>query len=125
MHGDAGYQGVGKREENRDAAVDWRTAMKPGPGEEPAADRASARLHGPAGGGALRDGLNAGQLRPFSAETAGNGAKDREAAFSGAVRFTDHGGSNRTVQFDEVAVTVPVDLESGEVGVGVGLLWRP
>ena len=30
VHGDAGYQGVGKREENRDAAVEWRTAMKPG-----------------------------------------------------------------------------------------------
>ena len=28
--GDAGYQGVGKRAENKDAAVDWRTAMKPG-----------------------------------------------------------------------------------------------
>ena len=28
--GDAGYQGVGKREENRDAAVDWEVAMKPG-----------------------------------------------------------------------------------------------
>ena len=28
--GDAGYQGVEKREENKDAAVDWRTAMKPG-----------------------------------------------------------------------------------------------
>ena len=28
--GDAGYQGVGKRDQNRDAAVDWRTAMKPG-----------------------------------------------------------------------------------------------
>ena len=30
VHGDAGYQGVGKRAENRDADVDWRTAMKPG-----------------------------------------------------------------------------------------------
>jgi len=30
VHGDAGYQGVGKREENRDAEVDWRVAMKPG-----------------------------------------------------------------------------------------------
>ena len=30
VHGDAGYQGVGKREENRDADVDWRVAMKPG-----------------------------------------------------------------------------------------------
>ena len=29
-HGDAGYQGVGKREENRDAEVDWRVAMNPG-----------------------------------------------------------------------------------------------
>ena len=28
--GDAGYQGVGKRAENKAAAVDWRTAMKPG-----------------------------------------------------------------------------------------------
>ena len=28
--GDAGYQGVAKRDENKDAAVDWRTAMKPG-----------------------------------------------------------------------------------------------
>ena len=30
VHGDAGYQGVGKREENRDVEVDWRVAMKPG-----------------------------------------------------------------------------------------------
>ena len=28
--GDAGYQGVGKREENRDAAVAWEVAMKAG-----------------------------------------------------------------------------------------------
>ena len=28
--GDAGYQTVGKREENRDAAVGWQVAMKPG-----------------------------------------------------------------------------------------------
>ena len=28
--GDAGYQGVGKRPENRDAGVDWHVAMKPG-----------------------------------------------------------------------------------------------
>ena len=28
--GDAAYQGVGKREENRDAAADWQVAMKPG-----------------------------------------------------------------------------------------------
>ena len=30
VHGDAGHGGVGKREENRDADVDWRVAMKPG-----------------------------------------------------------------------------------------------
>ena len=30
VHGDAGYEGVGKRPENRDAEVDWRVAMKPG-----------------------------------------------------------------------------------------------
>ena len=30
VRGDAGYQGVGKRDENKHAAVDWRTAMKPG-----------------------------------------------------------------------------------------------
>ena len=28
--GDAGYQGVGKRPENKDRDVDWETAMKPG-----------------------------------------------------------------------------------------------
>ena len=28
--GDTGYQGVGKREENRDAEADWQVAMKPG-----------------------------------------------------------------------------------------------
>ena len=30
VYGDAGYQGVGKRGENRERAVDWRTAMRPG-----------------------------------------------------------------------------------------------
>ena len=30
VHGDAGYQGVGRREENRDAEVDWQVAMRPG-----------------------------------------------------------------------------------------------
>ncbi len=28
--GDAGYRGAGKREENREAAVDWQVAMRPG-----------------------------------------------------------------------------------------------
>ena len=30
VDGDSGYQGVGKREENRDKDVDWRVAMKRG-----------------------------------------------------------------------------------------------
>jgi len=30
VHGDAGYQGVGKRDENRGRGVAWETAMKPG-----------------------------------------------------------------------------------------------
>ena len=51
VHGDAGYQGVGKRPENRDAAVDWQTAMKPGKrraldksGPEEAAEKAKASV---------------------------------------------------------------------------------
>ena len=30
VHGDAGYQGVGRRDENRGRDVGWETAMKPG-----------------------------------------------------------------------------------------------
>ena len=51
VHGDAGYQGVGKRPENRDSAVDWQTAMKPGKrrqldksGSEEAAEKAKASV---------------------------------------------------------------------------------
>ncbi len=43
----------------------------------------------------------------------------------GELRYTDHGSSKRTVRFEEVAVIVPVELESGEVGVGVSVVWRP
>ena len=49
--GDAGYQGVGKREENRGAAVEWEVAMKPGQrrrldkeGPEEAAERRKASV---------------------------------------------------------------------------------
>ena len=48
---DAGYQGVGKREENRDAAADWQVAMRPGrrcrldkEGPEEAAERRKASV---------------------------------------------------------------------------------
>ena len=51
LHGATGHQGVGKRPENRDAAVDWRTAMKPGKrrqldksGPEEAAEKAKASV---------------------------------------------------------------------------------
>lgn len=40
------------------------------------------------------------------------------------LRYADHGSSTRTVDFDEVAVTVPVDIATGEVGLGLGLIWR-
>ena len=43
----------------------------------------------------------------------------------GELRYRDHGSSKCTVAFDEVAVTVTVDLGSGEIGVGVSLVWRP
>ena len=49
--GDAGYQGVGKREENRDTEVDWQVAMKPGKrrrldkaGAQEAAERCKASV---------------------------------------------------------------------------------
>jgi IS5 family transposase len=49
--GDAGYQGVGKREENRDTPVDWQVAMKHGKrrrldkeGPEEAAERRKASV---------------------------------------------------------------------------------
>ena len=40
--GDAGYQGVGKREENREREVDWQVAMRPGKrrGLEPGSEEA-------------------------------------------------------------------------------------
>ena len=53
--GDAGYRGVGKRKENREAAVDWQVAMRPGQrrrldkaGAQEAAerDKASVRAKG-------------------------------------------------------------------------------
>ena len=40
--GDAGYQGVGKRAENRDRDVDWQLAMEPGRRRRPDPDGAEA-----------------------------------------------------------------------------------
>ena len=50
---------------------------------------------------------------------------DAWIAGRGELRYTDHGSSKRTVRFEEVAVIVPVELESGEIGVGVSVVWRP
>ena len=46
-------------------------------------------------------------------------------AIRGEIRYADHGNSERIVPFDEVAITVPVELAAGEVGFGLGLIWRP
>lgn len=58
---------------------------------------------------------------------AGAGVEKRLGSISlrGELRYADHGSSERTVPFDEVAVTVPVELAAGEVGLGFGLIWRP
>ena len=62
----------------------------------------------------------------FDARTIGAGIEKSLGGFSirGEVRQTDHGSSTRTVAFSEVAVTVPVELETSEFGVGVSLIWR-
>ncbi len=52
--GDAGYQGVDKRAENRDTDVDWEVAMKPG-------KRRGAGQGGPGGGGGEAQGVGSGQ----------------------------------------------------------------
>ncbi len=43
VHGDAGYQGVGKRPEQRERALDWQVAMKPGQRRQLAADSVAAQ----------------------------------------------------------------------------------
>ena len=43
VHGDAGYQGVGKRPEPRERALDWQVAMKPGRRRQLAAGSAAAQ----------------------------------------------------------------------------------
>ena len=56
-------------------ALRVREGALPWPGEEHAADRASAGLLESADRGPLRDGLNAGPLRPLSAERRESGRK--------------------------------------------------
>ena len=45
-------------------------------------------------------------------------------ALRGELRYS-RGESDRVVPFDDVAVLVPVDLSSRELGVGFALIWRP
>ena len=63
----------------------------------------------------------------YDAWTAGIGVEKTlgSIAIRGEFRYADHGSSKRTVRFDEVAVTVPVELATSEIGVGFGLIWRP
>lgn len=62
----------------------------------------------------------------FDARTFGAGLEKAfgGAAIRGELRYTDHGNSTRTVDFSEVAVTVPVELATSEFGAGVSLIWR-
>ena len=62
----------------------------------------------------------------FDARTIGAGLEKSLGGFSirGELRHTDHGSSKRTVSFTDVAVTVPVELETSELGVGVSLILR-
>ena len=53
MHGDAGYEGVGKREGNRDADVHWRVAMNP--------EAQVARQERPGGGGGEAQSVGLGE----------------------------------------------------------------
>lgn len=83
----------------------------------------------------IAGGCEAGELttgreqhdEEYDAWVAGAGVEKKlgSIAVRGELRYADHGSAERTVPFDEVAVTVPVELAAGEVGVGIGLIWRP
>lgn len=83
----------------------------------------------------LVDACDAGQItygqeqhdEEFDAWVAGVGLEKTFASLSlrGQLRYVDHGTSERVVRFDQVAVVVPVTLETRELGVSVGLIWRP
>ena len=108
--GDAGYQGVGRREENRRLQVDWQVAMRPGKRRklDPESDeavnekrKASVRAKSlpstPIGGGAsipqgeagvrLWQGAlpRTGQEHPACCDVAGAGQPDDRRGPSGAV----------------------------------------
>ncbi|MDE0109398.1 MAG: hypothetical protein OXN96_16420 [Bryobacterales bacterium] len=61
----------------------------------------------------------------FSGLSIGGGIEQKIGAFSlrGEVRFTDYSKGGRVVPFDEVFVSVPLDLTPDSVSVGALLVW--
>ena len=59
----------------------------------------------------------------FAGWTAGAGLEKR-LGIRREVRYTDHGGSERVVPYDELAITVPLRLEADGLGALVSLLWH-
>ena len=61
----------------------------------------------------------------FSGLSIGGGIEQKIGAFSlrGEVRFTDYSKGGRVVPFDEVFVSVPLDLTPDSVSVGAILVW--
>ena len=62
----------------------------------------------------------------FTGWTVGAGLEKRlgNTSIRGEVRYTDHGGSERVVPYDELAITVPLRLEADGLGALVSLLWH-
>ncbi len=61
----------------------------------------------------------------FSGLTYGGGIEQKVGAFSlrGEVRFTDYSKGGRVIPFDDVFVSVPLDLTPDSVSVGAILVW--
>ncbi|MDE0260776.1 MAG: hypothetical protein OXJ37_00035 [Bryobacterales bacterium] len=61
----------------------------------------------------------------FSGLTFGGGIEQKVGAFSlrGEVRFTDYSKGGRVIPFDDVFVSVPLDLTPDSVSIGAILVW--
>ena len=61
----------------------------------------------------------------FSGLAIGGGIEQKVGAFSlrGEVRFTDYSKGGRVIPFDDVFVSVPLDLTPDSVSVGAMLVW--
>ena len=62
----------------------------------------------------------------FTGWTAGAGLEKRlgNVSIRGEMRYTDHGGSNRIVPYDDLAITVPLAFEADGIGALASLLWH-